>query len=104
MKILISATAMAFAVPAAAQAAPAGQSQQQPSLPQGTSAQAGHGNHAGHRVPEGSRHDHDKSHAMGECCADKNGDGRMDCCEKMAAGKGPAPEAKPGEATPHQNH
>ncbi|MFK4793881.1 hypothetical protein [Sphingobium sp. ZW T5_29] len=99
MKILISVIALAFAVPAAAQAAPAVHSQQR-----GTSGQAEHGDHAGHQMPTGSQHDEHKGHAMGGCCADKNGDGRMDCCEKMAADKEPAPQATPGQTNPHQNH
>jgi opacity protein-like surface antigen len=104
MKMLISAIALAFALPAAAQAAPAVQSQQQPSQQQGTAGHAEHSNHAGHQMPKGSQQDEHKGHAMGGCCADKNGNGRMDCCEKMAADKGPAPQAKPGQTTPHQNH
>ena len=104
MKILISAIALAFAVPAAAQAAPAVQPQQQHTGQRPAAGQAEHGNHAGHQMPQGSQHDEHKGHAMGECCADKNGDGRMDCCEKMAADKEPAPQQKPGQATPHQNH
>jgi opacity protein-like surface antigen len=103
MKIFISAIALAVAVPAAAQAAPAAQSQQQQQQ-QGTAGRAGHDSHAGHQMPQGSHHDQHKGHAISGCCADKNGDGTMDCCEKMAADKGAAPQAKPGRSNPHQNH
>jgi hypothetical protein len=74
MKLFVSAFALAFAVPAAAQTAAA-----QPAPPE----------HAGHQMPQGKQHD---GHAMKDgCCADKDGNGKMDCCEKMAAKKDDQP-------------
>ena len=68
MKIIVTAIALAFALPAAAQ--PAGhqghdQHQQQ---------QQGHDQH---RQQPGQH----ESHRDG-CCADRDGNGRMDCCEQ----------------------
>ena len=77
MKIIVAAFALAIASPAFAQTAPAAQpadhSQHQPSQHQG--------------------------HA--DCCADRNGNGRMDCCEQSAQagdrrGCCPAPAAQSG--------
>lgn len=83
MKIIIAAFALAIASPAVAQTAPVGpaadpHAQHQPGQhpqtplpgqPQGTPQ----GQHQGHGM-------------QGGCCADRNGNGRMDCCENMAAG------------------
>lgn len=89
MKILMTAIAFVIAAPAAAQTAPAqqhqghgqhqqhqghGQHQQhQPApAPPGQQPQAPHSQHQGPAAPQG------------DCCADRNGNGRMDCCERMA--------------------
>lgn len=101
MKIIASAIALAFAVPVVAQTAPA-----QPQHPDhsqaahAATAQAPHAGHAGHQMPpaEGSH----KGHAMKDgCCADRDGNGKMDCCEKMAAKSEPDQTAQPQG---HQNH
>ena len=82
---------LALAAPAAAQTAP--------------DAHHGHGQHQqqGHQ-----QHDQHQQHQPGQtqghgdgCCADRNGNGRMDCCERMAEasdrrGCCPAPAAQPG--------
>ena len=104
MKIFISAIALAFAVPAAVQAAPAVQLHQAQSHQQGAAAHAGHVDHAGHQMPKGGEQVPHKGHAMGGCCADKNGDGKMDCCKKMAATSGQSDPKQPAQPQAHQNH
>jgi hypothetical protein len=112
MKILIGAIALAFAVPAAAQTAPSAQQQQDLSQHQqhGSAAPAGH---AGHQMPQGQggQHDQHQGHGMsGDCCADRNGNGRMDCCENMAAGSDGCcgergqPASQPAQPQAHQKH
>jgi hypothetical protein len=79
MKILMTAIAFVIAAPAAAQTAPAQQHQ-------------GHDQHQQHRQapaqpgqpPNAQHSQHQGSGADGDCCADRNGNGRMDCCENMA--------------------
>lgn len=91
MKIIVAAFALAIASPAFAQAAPAGQpadhSQHQPGQHQGQ--------HQG--MPHGQGHGEGCA-----CCADRNGNGRMDCCENM----GQSGQRQPAPAQPqgHQNH
>lgn len=107
MKIIVTAIALAFATSAAAQTAPqAGHAQHPASPPAGHAQHHAAGGHAGHQ-PAAGQH---QGHAMAEgCCADRNGNGQMDCCENMAAGSGcaaharPAP-AQPGQSQGHQNH
>lgn len=92
MKLIVGAIALAFAVPAAAQTAPAqmDHSQHQPSSHPASPAD---GQHGGHHMPQGGSHE---GHPMKDgCCADKDGNGKMDCCEKMAATKGDEPSATP---------
>lgn len=108
MKILTAAFALAFAIPAAAQTPPAGQHQDHAQHQrQGSGA---HDAHQGHQP--GGQHDQHQGHDMGSgCCADRNGNGRMDCCEAMAAGGNccherdaqPA-QRQPGQPQAHQNH
>ena len=81
--VLIAAIALVIASPAVAQTAPA------------TGQHAQHQNHAQHGEDHAQHgqsqagHDMHKGHDMkGDCCADKDGNGRMDCCEKMGEGKG----------------
>ena len=81
MKIITAAIALAFAMPAAAQTAPAGHHGQ---------AGADHAQHARHgqQAPadSDSGHAERQDHAMCEGdCADRDGNGRMDCCDRMAA-------------------
>lgn len=103
MKIIVSAVALAFAMPAVAQTAPVqpqhlDHSQHQP----GNAANAPQVEHAGHQMPAGKPHDQHQGHAMKDgCCADKDGNGKMDCCEKMAAK--PKPDL-PAQPQAHQNH
>lgn len=72
--LLMSAIALGFAAPAAAQTAP------QPSAHQGHAQKqpADHAGHAQHQKPAGGSADH-SSHA--NCCGDATGNGRMDCCK-----------------------
>lgn len=90
MKIIVTAIALAFATSAAAQTAPA-------PAPHHPAA-----DHAGHQAAPAQSH---AGHAMqGGCCADRNGNGRMDCCENMAAGSGGcASHARPAAPQP-QSH
>lgn len=109
MKIIVTAIALAFATPAIAQTAPAAQPQQDHSRHQQQPGQpAGHGQHHG----QGMQHGQDMQHG---CCADRNGNGQMDCCENMAAGDmsrcqemhGPAaqqPGQQPGQQSPQNQH
>lgn len=112
MKIIASAIALAFALPAAAQTAPAQQQDHAQHEQHGTAAKAPHADHAGHQMPMGNpgdgQKDQHQGHAMKDgCCADKDGNGKMDCCEKMAANKGGEAAAKPKaeqQAEAHQKH
>lgn len=89
MRLVLGALALAFAVPAAAQTAPAKMDHSQ-------HHQGGHqspGGHGDHHMPKGASHE---GHSMKDgCCADKDGNGKMDCCEKMAATKRDEPSPKP---------
>ncbi|MGQ0590245.1 MAG: hypothetical protein ACT4N8_12065 [Sphingosinicella sp.] len=93
MKIIMTAIALAIAAPAMAQAgAQPSHAQHQGNAQHQGHDQAQHGQHQGHGQ-------HQQGHAG--CCADRNGDGRMDCCERMAEagdrrGCCPAPAAQPG--------
>jgi hypothetical protein len=92
MKLLIGAIALACAVPAAAQTAPA---QMEHSQHQAGSARApnAHAEHSGHQMPQSGSHE---GHSMKDgCCADKDGNGKMDCCEEMAAKTDDQPSPKP---------
>lgn len=89
MKIILGAIALAFAVPAAAQTAPAQMDHSQHQQ-NGSQTPSGHGYH---HMPKAGSHE---GHSMKDgCCADKDGNGKMDCCEKMAARKGDQPSANP---------
>lgn len=77
MKYVLVTLALALAAPAAAQTAP--------------DAHQGHGQHQ----QQGQQHDQHQQHQPGQtqghgdgCCADRNGNGRMDCCERMAGQSG----------------
>ena len=105
MKHLLSAIALVIATPAAAQSAPA----------QGHQGHAGHGQHAQHQGEGQGQHRQQGGQQgnapRGDCCADRNGNGRMDCCEAMAeAGdrRGccapPAPAAPAAQPQGHQGH
>ena len=87
MKLFITAIALVVAIPAAAQTAPAAQPPAQQHQDHQQHGQMQHGQ------AQGGQH---QGHAMGDCCADRNGNGRMDCCENMAQGtRQPAPQPQP---------
>lgn len=65
MKTLIATLALAVAAPLAAQPAP---------------VQQDHRPHGQHQQHQPGQH---QQHGDG-CCADRNGNGRMDCCEQAA--------------------
>ena len=99
MKMILTAVALAIASPAIAQAAP----QADP--------HAGHVGHSAHQAGSGehSGHKPDTGHKDHKGCCDKSPDGRMECCEKMAAeGKRMACCEKHGKsapaADPHAGH
>ena len=70
MKILLATLALAFAAPVAAQTAP---------------AQPGHDQHWQHQQHQPGQHQPAQHQQHGDgCCADRNGNGRMDCCEQAA--------------------
>ena len=75
MKIIITAIALAFALPAAAQPAPAHQGHDQHQ--QGQHQQQGHDRHQQGQHEPGQHEQHRDG-----CCADRDGNGRMDCCEQ----------------------
>jgi hypothetical protein len=113
MKIFVTAIALAIAAPAAAQTAPTGQQHQDHAQHRqhGSSGQAGHRGQQGQQ--ESGQHDQHQGHGMQSgCCADRNGNGRMDCCEGMTAGSGgccrerPAQprEQQPAAPQAHPNH
>ena len=72
MKYLIGAIALIIAAPAAAQTAPVAQHQEHQQHGQMPAGQHQPGQHQEHR--DG-------------CCADRNNNGRMDCCENMQPGE-----------------
>lgn len=83
MKLLLAAAAFAVAAPAAAQAAPAAPTQgagQHQGMQGMDHSQHGRGQHQGHDMKDG-------------CCADKDGNGKMDCCEKKDGQPQAAPRA-----------
>ena len=93
MKIIIAAIALAIAFPAAAQTAPATpehHGQHQP----GQHGQQGHDQH---------QPGHPQGHEDG-CCADRNNNGRMDCCENMAQGAERTTDPAQPQPQGHQNH
>jgi hypothetical protein len=94
--MLIAAITLLIAAPAAAQTAPA-----QPAQDHSQHNMQGHAAPAQQGQPQGGQHDQHQGHAMGDCCADRNNNGRMDCCENMPQGRScceehqPAPPAQP---------
>ncbi|WP_114953192.1 hypothetical protein [Sphingosinicella terrae] len=102
MRILLTAFALTFALPAAAQTLPA-----QPHQPSGNPAS--HGSHRQHHDGQ----DHGQHHGQGApaeqgCCAEADGNGRPDCCDRMGHdqhgthGGQPAPAGQAPQA--HQGH
>ncbi len=76
MKYLIGAIALIIAAPAAAQTAPVAQHQQHG---QNQPGQHQPGQHQPGQHQPGQHQGHEDG-----CCADRNNNGRMDCCERMA--------------------
>jgi len=76
MKILIGAIALVIASPAMAQTAPQADPHAQHQPGQHPSDQ--------HQMPQHQMPQHEGQGAQGGCCADRDGDGRMDCCQHMA--------------------
>ena len=89
MKFITSAFALAIAFPAAAQTAPA-----QPQAQPGQHGQhQGHDQHGQHQPGQHGQHQPGQHEGHGDgCCADRNNDGRMDCCEQ-----GDRPAAQQGQ-------
>jgi hypothetical protein len=118
MKMICTAIALAFALPASAQNA-----QPAPAAMPGHAAMqhpAGH-EHAAHGQPQpapSGDHSQHQGHAMAagdDCCADRDGDGRMDCCQNMAPAAdrrgccaehpaAPAAPAQPAQPQAQHNH
>jgi len=100
MKIFVTAMALVVALPAAAQTAPAPQAQAQQHQDHSQHSQMQHG-----QAQVGQHEGHGN---MRDCCADRNGDGRMDCCENMDQGDrrgGQAPAQQPSaQPQARQNH
>lgn len=86
MKMFVSAVALVVASPALAQTAPA-----QPH--QGHAQHQQHGQPAQHQQ-QGQHQQHGQGHGEHQpgrhcaCCADRNNDGRMDCCERHQSESG----------------
>ena len=100
MKIFVTAIALVIAAPAAAQTAPA----QQPHQGHGQHQQQGqgHGQHQPGQHQPGQQGGHQEHRG---CCADRNNDGRMDCCERMANGEGRSCcEERPAQPAGHDSH
>ena len=105
--ILMAALALVIAAPAAAQAAPAQPAQTQAqhqghdrsNMSPEEMARMGHGQQGG---PQGQHQGHDM---QGDCCGDRNGNGRMDCCENMTEGASCCAEHQPARpaAQPQTN-
>lgn len=87
MKIITAAIALAFASPALAQSAPAGPAADPHAQHRAQPPGADHSQHRGMQhgqhqaVPPGQHQGHAEQNG---CCADRDGDGRMDCCQNMA--------------------
>jgi uncharacterized protein involved in copper resistance len=88
MKIIATAIALVIAFPAAAQTAPA---PLPPAAQHQQHSQMHHGQMQHGQMQHGQmRHGQHDGHAnMADCCADRNGNGRMDCCEAMEQGNRP---------------
>lgn len=120
MKIFVAAmTLVLAAAPAVAQTAPAQhQDRQQHQTGQHAQHQAGQhaqhqaGQHAQHQAGQHGQHaqpgQHEGHDMRDGCCADRNNDGRMDCCENMPQGHeccehGEQPASGQAQPSGHQN-
>ena len=93
MKIITVAFALAIASPALAQTAPAAPAANPHAQHQMGQPQAGAQPGADHSQHQGMQHGQHQGMQRGQqqgqgqqagCCADRDGDGRMDCCQNMA--------------------
>ncbi|HYN45098.1 MAG TPA: hypothetical protein VES64_00235 [Allosphingosinicella sp.] len=105
MKYFMTAVALVIAAPAAAQTAPAQQHQGHDQHQQ--HGQGQHQGQAQHGQHQHGQHQQGQHQEQGDCCADRNGNGRMDCCEGMAQsgdrrGCCPEPAPTPAPAAPPQ--
>lgn len=107
MKILVTAMALVFAAaPAAAQTAPAQHQDHQ----QHQASQSGQHQMAQHAQHQGAQGQHQGQAMQSGCCADRNGNGQMDCCENMPEGRecccehGEGHGARQAQPSGHQNH
>ena len=88
---LFAAIALLIASPAAAQTAPASNPHQGHDMSQ-MQNHTGHAQHAQHAQPgqtqgSGQQGQHQGHNMRDGCCADRNNNDRMDCCENMPAGQ-----------------
>ena len=84
MKIIVTAIALAIAAPAMAQTGgQQGHAQHQGQAQHQGHNQAQHSQHQGQHGQHG-QHQPSQHQGHGDCCADRNGNGRMDCCEQSA--------------------
>lgn len=87
MKIITAAIALAFASPALAQSGPTGPTADPHAQHRAQQPGADHSQHQGmqHGQHQGGQQGQHQGHGQqANCCADRNRDGRMDCCENMA--------------------
>ena len=103
MKIITFAFALAIASPALAQTAPATPAANPHAQHQMGQSQPGAQTGAEPAQHQGMQHGQAQGQ-QGGCCADRDGDGRMDCCQNMAqsaerrdccAEQAPQPAAQP---------
>ena len=101
--LLIGAMALAFASPtAAAQAAPAANPHQGHDMSQMQGHDMSQMQHGQMQHGQGQTGQHQDHAAQGDCCGDRNGNGRMDCCEHMAQGQSCCEEHQPARPAPSQ--
>lgn len=90
--IIIAAISLLVASPAAAQTAPAANPHQGHDMGQ----MQGHDmSQMQHGQTSGQHSQHQGHNMQGDCCADRNGNGRIDCCENMPAGQHQGHQAQP---------
>ena len=102
--IIIAAFSLVIASPAAAQTAPAANPHQGHNMSQmqGHAGHAQHAQHSQHGQTQGSgqQGQHQGHNMQDGCCADRNNNGRMDCCENMPAGQSCCPQHQARPAQP----
>ena len=84
--LFVAAACFAFVTPAAAQPAqPQADAHAQHQIHGQHDGHTAHAQHQNGQHPDG----HAAHQANGECCADKNGNGKMDCCDGAQAADRP---------------